>query len=108
VEDASLSQTASELLALFRELLGVSYITHNTGLNLGAVVWGAEAVGDHHGGFPALASVECNPLHEQPDKLLALDEGFERGLFVLLGALPEQVEPGDGRIGPLDALAPLG
>src|SRR5215212_981975 len=97
-----------ELFAPFGELLGVSYITYNSGLSLGAVVWGTETVGYHDGSFPALVSMKCNPLNQQPDKLLALDESFGRVLFDLLGALPEQVEPGDGCIGNLDALAPLG
>ena len=52
--------------------------------------------------------MECDPLYEQPDKSLALDEGFGRVLFDLLGALPEEVEPSDGRIGHLDTLAPPG
>ena len=52
--------------------------------------------------------MKCDPLYQQPDQLLALDESFGGVLLDLLGALPEQVEPSDGCIGNPDALAPLG
>ncbi len=78
-----------EFLAFFRKFLGVSYTTYNT--DLGAIVWGTEAVGYHDGGFPVLASMERDSPHEQPDKLLALGESFGRVLLDLLSALPEQV-----------------
>lgn len=51
--------------------------------------------------------MECDPLHEQPEKLLALDTSFGLVRLDLLGTLPERVQPGDGLISRLYTFAPI-
>src|SRR5919199_6060854 len=87
-----------EFLALLRELLGVSFITYNTGPNPSVFVWGAETVGYHGGGFPTL-SIERDPLYQQPYQLLALMEGFGRILLDVRDTFSERHKPRLNRLG---------
>jgi hypothetical protein len=83
---------------------GVTYITYNDSLTIGGhfLAFGqAEAVGYLDGGLPGEPSTGRYPLHKEPDKLLALEEGFGRVLLNLFDAFRQPGEPGARRVGKL-------